>query len=181
MHATRTRTFRSVVAVLAAWGLAFGVGGCGSGSDGPADGVAGNDGVSTDGGTERDVGQGPGSSSEGDPVLPEGWPSEVLPIPDGFTVEEVMNSERPAGERRNWRPTVVISGPKAQEITVLEEYGRRIEAAGYQITDTTRESVTGEKRNGDGDVVETAAASASYAGETTTVISLEWAVSSSTR
>lgn len=172
MLAYSKRMVRSFASMSMACVLIVGVGACGSKSDDSSAGV-GSDKLSHDVGSTASDGE---TTSSDDKALPDGWPIEVLPVPDGFEIEKVVNAKRGDSGSRDWRPTLMIIGPNDLVPAALAAYAVRFDEAGYVLTENADESVTGEKRNGDGELIEMVVASASGAGGSTTLITLEWIV-----
>lgn len=151
METPRRSVVRSVASLAVACILAFGVSACGSSSSSgsSSDGAKSDNGAQTDSGSKSDSGNKSDSSSD-DTALPDDWPTDVLPIPDGFEIEKVMNAERPeAGSLMNWHPTVIATGSEDDAPGVIEDYAKRLKADGWDVTEESDDSVRGTKDNDD--------------------------------
>lgn len=84
--------------------------------------------------------------------LPKGWPSDVLPLPSGFTVNGSTNTKTPEGTSQ----TVTATGPGTSK-DVLGSLQKSMEDAGVKIGFTASTSdggtVSGEKGNAHYNVV----------------------------
>ncbi len=137
-----TRRPPRLVALLIAGTALFGTASCGSVeervgdsigdeiAEQAVDGATGGDVRLTEDGLTLRTDDEPGGSSAGE--IPDRWPSEIIPVPDTFTVGDVTESTTPLGDRMT-----VASRGEGDVADLVDSYVDRFESHGVDVTHRT--------------------------------------------